>query len=183
MIAISYRPISLLPTLSKLADILILNRYMKHAKKIKIPIPQQFGFTAQLSTTHQLLCIVEHIHEGKNSNLATAAIFLDIAKAFDKVWTRDLIHKLISYNFSSHIIKIIHTYLSDRYYTVLIKNTDSSPRKISVSIPQEGILAPVIILLLMNVILHQKNITISLYTDDTAIVAHGKTPTQALVPL
>ncbi|GBO46653.1 hypothetical protein AVEN_24385-1 [Araneus ventricosus] len=52
-------------------------------------MPQHFGFTPQLSTTHQLLRVVEHIHDGKNSNLATAAILLDIAKAFDKVWIED----------------------------------------------------------------------------------------------
>ncbi|GBM51926.1 RNA-directed DNA polymerase from mobile element jockey [Araneus ventricosus] len=81
---ISYRPISLLLTLSKLSKKIILNRYIKHANKVRIPIPQQFGFTPQLSTTHQLLRVTEHILEGKSANLATATIFLDIAKAFDK---------------------------------------------------------------------------------------------------
>ncbi|GBN97051.1 RNA-directed DNA polymerase from mobile element jockey [Araneus ventricosus] len=96
---VSYRQISLLPTLSKLGEKLILNRYLTHATKLRLPIPQQFGFTPQLSTTHQLLRVVQHINEGKNSNLATAAILLDIAKAFDKVWIEGLIHKLIAYKF------------------------------------------------------------------------------------
>ncbi|GBN96542.1 RNA-directed DNA polymerase from mobile element jockey [Araneus ventricosus] len=174
---ISYRPISLLPTLSKLGEKLILTRYLKHARRIRIPIPQQFGFTPKLSTTHQLLRVVEYILEGKSSKLITAAIFLDIAKAFDKVWTQGLIHKLISYNFPHYIIAIIQSYLQDRHFTVSVNNTDSTPRTISACVPQGGgILAPIIFLCFMNDIPKQKNITLSLYADDTAIIAQGKTP-------
>ncbi|GBL57509.1 putative RNA-directed DNA polymerase from transposon BS [Araneus ventricosus] len=138
---VSYRPISLLPTLSKLGEKLILNRYLTHATKLRLPITQQFGFTPQLSTTHQLLRVVEHINEGKNSNLATAAIFLDIAKAFDKVWIEGLIHKLIAYKFPQYIIEIIQSYLTNRNFTVLVKNSDSTPRKLQAGVPQGGILA------------------------------------------
>ncbi|GBN91348.1 RNA-directed DNA polymerase from mobile element jockey [Araneus ventricosus] len=133
---VSYRPISLLPTLSKLGEKLILNKYLTHATKLRLPIPQQFGFTPQLSTTHQLLRVVEHINDGKNSNLATAAIFLDSAKAFDKVWIEGLIHKLIAYKFPQYIIEIIQSYLTNRHFTVLVKNSDSTPRKLQAGVPQ-----------------------------------------------
>ncbi|GBN29799.1 RNA-directed DNA polymerase from mobile element jockey [Araneus ventricosus] len=180
---VSYRPISLLPTLSKLGEKLILNRYLTHAAKLRLPIPQQFGFTPQLSTTHQLLRVVEHINEGKNSNLATAAIFLDIAKAFDKVWIEDLIHKLIAYKFPQYIIEIIQSYLTNRHFIVLVKNSDSTPRKIQAGVPQGGILVPIIFVLYLNDIPQVRNIMISLYADDTAILSQGKTPDKAIVPL
>ncbi|GBM51582.1 putative RNA-directed DNA polymerase from transposon BS [Araneus ventricosus] len=159
---VSYRPISLLPTLSKLGEKLILNRYLTRATKRRLPIPQQFGFTPQLSTTHQLLRVVEHINEGKNSNLATAAIFLDIAKAFDKVWIEGLIHKLIAYKFPQYIIEIIQSYLTNRHFTVLVKNSDSTPRKLQACVPQGGILGPIIFVLYMNDIPQVRNIMISL---------------------
>ncbi|GBN62764.1 putative RNA-directed DNA polymerase from transposon BS [Araneus ventricosus] len=171
---ISYRPISLLLTLSKLSEKIILNRYVKHANKVRIPIPQQFGFTPQLSTTHQLLRVTEHILEGIFANLATATVFLDIAKAFGKVWTQGLIHKLIAYKFPHYVISIIHSYLQDRQFVVKVKNTDSSPRNIHAGVPQGGILAPIIFLCFMNDIPQQKDITLSLYADDTAILAQGK---------
>ncbi|GBO40073.1 putative RNA-directed DNA polymerase from transposon BS [Araneus ventricosus] len=133
---VSYRPISLLPTLSKLGEKFILNRYLRHATKLRLPMPQQFRFTPQLSTTHQLLRVVEHINEGKNSNLATDAIFLDIAKAFDKERIEGLIHKLIAYKFPQYIIEIIQSYLTNRHFTVLVKNSDSTPRKLQASVPQ-----------------------------------------------
>ncbi|GBO11667.1 RNA-directed DNA polymerase from mobile element jockey [Araneus ventricosus] len=156
---------------------------MKHANQIKIPIPQQFGFSAQLSTTHQLLRVIEHIHEGKAKHSATAAIFLDIAKAFDKVWIQGLIHKLIAYHFPPYIIKIICSYLQDTYFTVAVKDTDSSSRKLNAGVPQGGILAPYIFVLFLNDIPQQRNITLSLYADDTAILSQGKTPEQTLTPL
>ncbi|GBN51251.1 Papilin [Araneus ventricosus] len=147
---------------------------LKDIMKIKIPIPQQFGFTPKLSTTHQLLRVTERILEDKTSKLTTAAIFLDISKAFDKVWIQGLIHKLISYKFPYYIIAIIHSYLQDRHFTVSVNNTDSTPRRINAGVPQGGILAPVIFLCFVNDIPKQKNITLSLYADDTAIIAQGK---------
>ncbi|GBN76844.1 hypothetical protein AVEN_235693-1 [Araneus ventricosus] len=101
-------------------------------------MPQQFVFTPPLSTTHQLLRVVQHINEGKNSNLATAAIFLDIAKAFDKVWIEGLIHTLIAYKFPQYIIEIIRSYLTNRHFTVLVKNSDSTPRELQSGVLTRG---------------------------------------------
>ncbi|GBN42033.1 putative RNA-directed DNA polymerase from transposon BS [Araneus ventricosus] len=146
-------------------------------------MPQEFGLTPQLSTTHQLLRVVKHINEGKNSNLATAAIYLGIAKTFDKVWMEGLIHKLISYKFPQYIIEIIQSYLKNRHFTVLVKNSDSIPRKLQAGVPQGGILGPIIFVLFMNDIPQVRNIMISLYADDTAILSQGKTPDKTIVPL
>ncbi|GBN24405.1 putative RNA-directed DNA polymerase from transposon X-element [Araneus ventricosus] len=109
---ISYRPISLLSTLSKLGEKLILTRYLKHARRIRIPIPQQFGITPNLSTTHQLLRVVEHILEGKSSKLIIAAIFLDIAKAFDKCSSDRSISVLMSNSFSKGFSDEFHNSLN-----------------------------------------------------------------------
>ncbi|GBN96972.1 putative RNA-directed DNA polymerase from transposon BS [Araneus ventricosus] len=140
---VSYRSISLLPTLSKLGEKLILNRYLTHARKFRLPMPQQFGFTPKLSTNNQLFRVVEHINEWENSNLATGAISLDIAKAFDKVWIEDLIHKLIVYKFPRYIIEIMQSYLTNRHFTVFVKNSDSTPRKLQAHVHQVGILTPI----------------------------------------
>ncbi|GBN07479.1 RNA-directed DNA polymerase from mobile element jockey [Araneus ventricosus] len=180
---VSYRPSSLLATLSKLGEKLILNRCLTHATKLRLPMPQQFGFPPQLSTTHQLLRVVEHINEWKNSNLATAAIFLDIVKAFYKVWIEGLIHKLIACKFPQYIIEIIQLYLTNRHFTVLIKNSDSTARKLQAGVPQGGVLAPIIFVLFMTDIPQVRNIMISLYADDTAILSQGKTPDKAIVSL
>ncbi|GFU84907.1 putative RNA-directed DNA polymerase from transposon BS [Trichonephila clavipes] len=78
------RPISLLPVLSKLAEKVILARLNDHLERENILIPEQHGFRPRLSTSHQLLRVVEFIKEGNNKDECTAAVFLDIQKAFDR---------------------------------------------------------------------------------------------------
>ncbi|GFW74197.1 RNA-directed DNA polymerase from mobile element jockey [Trichonephila clavipes] len=84
----SYRPISLLPVLSKLAERLILSRLNNHLITNKILISQQHGFRSQLSTSHQLLRVVEYTKSGFKEKKYTGAVFLDIQKAFDRILCR-----------------------------------------------------------------------------------------------
>ncbi|GFT14592.1 putative RNA-directed DNA polymerase from transposon BS [Trichonephila clavipes] len=84
-LAESYRPISLLPALSKLAEKVILARLNDHLERENILIPEQHGFRPRLFTSHQLLRVVKFIKEGNNKDECTAAVFLDIQKAFDRV--------------------------------------------------------------------------------------------------
>ncbi|GFR12534.1 probable RNA-directed DNA polymerase from transposon X-element [Trichonephila clavata] len=89
----SYRPISLLPVLSKIAEKIIQTRLKDHLEKFNILIPEQHGFRPRLSTTHQLLRVVEFIKEANDRNQCTAAVFFDIQKAFDRVWQTGLLFK------------------------------------------------------------------------------------------
>ncbi|GFU84410.1 RNA-directed DNA polymerase from mobile element jockey [Trichonephila clavipes] len=89
-LAESYRPISLLPGLSKLAEKVILARLNDQLEREKILIPEQHGFRLRLSTSHQLLRVVEFIKEGNSKDECTTAVFLDIQKAFDRVSDRGL---------------------------------------------------------------------------------------------
>ncbi|GFQ83750.1 RNA-directed DNA polymerase from mobile element jockey [Trichonephila clavata] len=81
----SYRPISLLPVLSKLAERIILARLNDYLESQSILIPEQYGFRPRHSTTHQLLRVFEFIKEANDKNQNTATVFLDIQKAFDRV--------------------------------------------------------------------------------------------------
>ncbi|GBM90132.1 putative RNA-directed DNA polymerase from transposon BS [Araneus ventricosus] len=146
-------------------------------------MPQQFGLAPQLFTTHQILRVVEHINEGKNTNLATSTIFLDIAKAFDEVRINCLIHKLIAYKFPQYIIEIIQSYLTNRHLTVLVKNSESTTRKLQAVIPPGGILAPKIFVLFMIDIPQVRSIMLSLYTYNTDILSQGKTSDKAIETL
>ncbi|GBL83930.1 RNA-directed DNA polymerase from mobile element jockey [Araneus ventricosus] len=87
----SYRSISLLPTLSKIAAAISLNRIEETIDDQLIPY--QFRFRKNLSTVQQLLRITEFVREGMDEGLLD---ILDIAKAFDRVWTDGLLYKLIA---------------------------------------------------------------------------------------
>ncbi|GFU79620.1 RNA-directed DNA polymerase from mobile element jockey [Trichonephila clavipes] len=73
------------------------SRLNDHLKSENILIPEQQGFRPCLSTSHQLLRVVEFNKEGNNRDQYTAAVFLDIQKAFNRVWHTGLFFKLITY--------------------------------------------------------------------------------------
>ena len=81
----NYRPISLLSTLGKVMEKVILARLQDEVHTRNIIPEHQHGFRHQHSTEHQLLRVVEYTTEGFNNRQATGAVFLDVAKAFDKV--------------------------------------------------------------------------------------------------
>ena len=88
----SYRPISLLPSLSKITEKIILNRMKKHEKQQKQIIDEQFGFREKHNTVQQVVRIVNNIRRNYNNNKVTVMALLDIEKAFDKVWIDGLIY-------------------------------------------------------------------------------------------
>ncbi|GBO26467.1 RNA-directed DNA polymerase from mobile element jockey [Araneus ventricosus] len=132
----SYRPISLLPSLSKIAEHLILKRLNNYLKENNVLCPEQFGFREKLSTSHQLIRVVEYVTEGFANKQKTGAVFLDIQKAFDRVWQDGLIHKLIHYKTPSYLIKLIDSYLLERKFAVRVKNELSSTKNINAGVAQ-----------------------------------------------
>ncbi|GFT01091.1 probable RNA-directed DNA polymerase from transposon X-element [Trichonephila clavipes] len=128
-LAESHRPISLLPILSKLAEKIIAARLNDYLENENILVPEQHGFRPRLSTTHQLLRVVEYIKDGIDRHQYTAAVFLDIQKAFDRVWHTGLLFKLIMYKIPPPLILLLKSYISDRSFTVKINRTFSQDRR------------------------------------------------------
>ncbi|GFX76084.1 probable RNA-directed DNA polymerase from transposon X-element [Trichonephila clavipes] len=173
-LAESYRPISLLPVLSKLAEKVILARLNDHLERENILIPEQHGFRPRLSTSHQLLRVVEFIKEGNNKDECTAVVFLDIQKAFDRVWHTGLLFKLITYKIPPPLIYLLNSYISDRSFTVKINRTFSQLKKINAGVAQGSILAPTLFILYVNDITKNSNTIICMYADDTAILSRHR---------
>ncbi|GFT12364.1 probable RNA-directed DNA polymerase from transposon X-element [Trichonephila clavipes] len=111
-LAQNYRPISLLSSLSKVYEFVLLRRLNQHCAASNMIIPQQCGFRPKCSTVHQLLRVTELIHSGFAKHETTGILFLDIAKAFDKIWHDGLLIKLIRLDFPAPLIKSIHSFLS-----------------------------------------------------------------------
>ncbi|GBN36250.1 RNA-directed DNA polymerase from mobile element jockey [Araneus ventricosus] len=171
---VSYRPISLLPSISKIAEHIILSRLNDFLEENNILIPDQFGFRKNLSTTHQLLRVTEYIQEGLNNKLKTGAVFFDIQKAFDRVWQDGLIHKLINYNTPHYLVKIFHSYLSNRIFAVRVNNELSHTKIIKAGVAQGSKSGPILFALYINGMPKQHNTLLSIFADDTAILARNK---------
>ncbi|GFW22014.1 RNA-directed DNA polymerase from mobile element jockey [Trichonephila clavipes] len=144
--------------------------------KNNILIPEQHGFRPDLSTTHQLLRVVETIKSGFKNKKSTGAVFLDIQKAFDRVWREGLIFKLIKYDFPPPLIKLISSYLTDRNFSVKINDTYSSHRPTEAGVAQGTLISPLLFNIYVNDIPIHHNTTLCMFADDTAILASHTEP-------
>ncbi|GFU56462.1 probable RNA-directed DNA polymerase from transposon X-element [Trichonephila clavipes] len=136
-LADSHRPISLLPILSKLTEKIISARLNDYLERNNILTPEQHGFRPRLSTSHQLLRVVEYIKDAIDRNQYTAAVFLDIQKAFDRVWHTGLLFKLIKYKIPPPLILLLKSYINDRSFTVKINRTYSQIKSSKAGIAQD----------------------------------------------
>jgi hypothetical protein len=93
------RPISLLPTTSKLFEEVILKIVQKHIEEKGLLNASQFGFRARHSTTLQCMRPTDHVTLNFNNKIFKAAVFSDIEEAFDKTWHPGLIYKLSKFGF------------------------------------------------------------------------------------
>jgi hypothetical protein len=78
----------------------------------------QFGFGARHSTALQCMRLTDHVILNFNNNMSTAAVFLDIEKAFHTTWHPGLLYKLSKLEFSARIIKLISSFPSKRKFSL-----------------------------------------------------------------
>jgi hypothetical protein len=101
------RPISLWSTAVKLFEKQTLRTFQTHAEERSLLNESKFDFRADYSTTLQFMRLVDHVNLIFNNNMSTAAVFLDIEKAFDTTWHTALLYKLPELEFSTSLIKLI----------------------------------------------------------------------------
>ncbi|GFY00859.1 RNA-directed DNA polymerase from mobile element jockey [Trichonephila clavipes] len=171
-----HRPISLLPILSKLAEKITSTKLNDFLERENILTPEQHGFRPRLSTSHQLLRVVEYIKDGIDRNQYAAAVFLDIQKAFDIVWHTGLLFKLITYKIPPPLILLLKSCINDRTLTVKINRTYSQIKSAKAGIAQGYILGPVLFNFYVNDIIKSTNTMICMYADDTAILSRHYDP-------
>lgn len=171
-----YRPISLLTSLSKILERILLQRLTAHVTLNNILPNEQFGFRSAHSTSHQLLRLVQDIRSKFLLKQSTGMIALDIEKAFDSLWHDGLLHKMLKLNFHPLLIKIIKSFLFNRQFYVQIFNGKSPNFPIPFGVPQGSALSP----LLYNIYTHDLQVInpckVALFADDTAIYSSDSDP-------
>ena len=117
-----YRPISLLPIFGKILEKLIYDSLYSHLVSHELLNSNQSGFRPGDSTVNQLISIKHTIFKAFNCNppLDVCSVYLDISKAFDRVWHDGLVYKLKQCGVSGQLLSLIQSFLKDhKQQTVL----------------------------------------------------------------
>jgi hypothetical protein len=124
----SYRPISLLPTISKLFEKLLLKRLKPIIEDKKLIPNHQFGFRNKHTTIDQIHRITTTIERTLEEKKICSIIFLDVAQAFDKVWHEGLKYKL-DINLPKQYSQLLKSYISNRHFRVKHEDSYSEIKK------------------------------------------------------
>ena len=180
----NYRPISLLPIFGKIFEKIIFNRIYDFLLKEELLNPNQSGFRPSDSCINQLLAITHQIFEAfdRNPPLEIRSVFLDISKAFDKVWHEGLLYKLKSMGISGELYQLLENYLSGRLQRVVLNGQTSSWRPVLAGIPQGSILGPLLFLIYINDLPDELKSNAKLFADDTSLFSIVKDEMKVLMP-
>jgi len=168
----NYRPISVLPTLSKIFEKCMCSRLMSYVEKRNIICPEQFGFQKGKGTVDAVLDFVGRIYRALDDRNHVVSMFVDLRKAFDTVNHAVLLDKLLFYGVRGLPLELIRSYLKDRKQIVKVKSMTSGPRIMNVGLPQGSILGPLMFLLYVNDLPAVSELfSCVMFADDTTLLS------------
>jgi len=173
---LQYRPISLLPTLSKICESVIHNRLLSHFIENNIISDRQAAYMKGDSTLNQLIYLVHTIRQAWSKGKVTQGLFLDVMGAFDKVWHSGLIAKLESVGVNDSCLDIFKSYLFNRKQVVVVDGVKSPSSEIKAGIPQGSRLGPLLFILYIEDIQKDLESEVLIFADDTTLLATADNP-------
>ena len=171
----SYRPISLLSCVGKVAEKLVNTRLQWHMEKTESYSPTQHGFRPGRSTEDPLVSLDHQIRSTLVNKQVTVAVFFDLKNAFDTINHEHVLYKLSKAGVKGNMLNWIKEFLHNRSYQVLVGNSKSEPKHIERGVPQGSCLSPTFFNIIMSDIPHNIRTIIKEYADDIAILSTADT--------
>ena len=169
----NYRPVSLLPICGKILERLMFNEMFEFFIENKLIYSSQSGFKPGDSCINQLLSITHEIYSSFDEGLEVRSIFLDIAKAFDKVWHDGIIFKLTQNGISGNLLNPLRTklqnFLNERKQRVILNGQFSTWKNVSAGVPQGSMFGPLLFLIYINDLTEDFSTNAKLFADDTCL--------------
>ena len=168
----NYRPISVLPAISKICERVVYDQLYAYLNENDLLTKYQSGFRPLHSTVTALLDITNEWYFNIDKGMTNMAVFLDLAKAFDTVSHTVLLRKLELYGIVGTTIDWFSSYLSNRQQQCIVEGSLSTPQTVTCGVPQGSILGPLLFLIYINYLpqclIHTKP---HMYADDTILSA------------
>ena len=169
----NYRPVGILPNLSKIYGKLIYKQL--HDYFDKILLPSQCRFCKGHSSQYWLLAMLENFKKSADDGNAFGALLTDLSKVFDCIDHKLLIAKLFCYGVAPSALNLIHSYLSNRTQVIKINNSFSRRSSIEYGVPQGSVLGPLLFNIDLTDLFYEcEDSNITNYADDTTPYACGE---------
>ena len=167
----NYRPISLLPAISKIFEKVVFLQVYSYLNENNLLYENQYGFRKNHSTELAAMEVTVKIFENLDKKKLPLAIFLDFSKAFDTIDHEILLYKLSHYGIKDTALSWFKSYLSNRTQYVQYKDIASTELTITTGVPQGSILGPLLFIIYINDISKVTNkFQFTIYADDTTLV-------------
>ena len=179
--ASNYRPISITSICCKVLEHIFHSHILTHLESFNVLYEHQHGFRRGHSCESQLLGTVNDFATCLNNGGHIDALFLDLAKAFDKVPHQRLCYKLSHYGISGNLLIWIQDFLNNRYQTVIILEEEHSTScRVLLGVPQGTVLAPLLFLVYINDIPSSIANMLRLYADDALLYSTIDSPADCM---
>ena len=136
----NYRPIALLPSISKMFEYILLEQLTSHFVENKLISPQQYGFRAKHSKELASLNLVNYLTYKLDNGIIPINIYIDLSKVFDTLIHSILLDKLSHYGVNGVAKKLLQSYLSNRHQVVDFNGSTSDTLEIKTGVPQGSVL-------------------------------------------
>ena len=169
----NYRPIALTSHLIKIFEKVIRKQIVDYMERHHLFNPSQHGFRLGRSCLSQLIAHYDRILELLERGGHVDVVYIDFAKAFDKVDFGITLEKLSNLGIRGNIGRWIFSFLTNRTQTVLVNEGRSAPSEVLSGVPQGSVLGPLLFLILLGDI--DEGIArsfLSSFADDTRILSH-----------
>ena len=166
----NYRPISLLPTISKIFERILYNQLYDYFNSNNLLAEEQYGFRTNHSTEYAAVKLVDNVSKEMELGNTPTALYIDLSKAFDTLSFDILLYKLNYYGIKDNAFKLLKNYLTNRRQYVVYNSQNSETLDISTGVPQGSILGPLFFSICINDLITVSNkLKFIMYADDTTI--------------